>query len=107
MHPSGKKAFEYNYGIKFIELSCVGDGAFESCEIMELYDQDELLQKAEKTIKSAQSLSSSITLAASMNEDISQKREIEQALRQLQNLNKSIVKIAQTAGTLVGITDCP
>jgi len=102
MHPSGKKAFEYNYGIKFIELSCVGDGAFESCEIMELYDQDELLQKAEKTIKSAQSLNSSITLAASMNEDISQKREIEQALRQLQNLNKSIVKIAQTAGTLVG-----
>lgn len=27
MHPSGKKAFEFNYGIKFIELSCVGDGA--------------------------------------------------------------------------------
>lgn len=102
MHPSGKKCFEYNYGIKFIELSCVGDGAFEACEIMELYDQDELLQKAEKTIKSAQSLNSSITLASSMNEDIVSRREVEQALRQLQNLNSKIVRVAQTAGTLVG-----
>ena len=102
MHPSGKKAFEYNYGIKFIELSCVGDGAFESCEILELYDQDELMQKAERTIKSAQSLNSSITLAASMNEDIFGKREVESALRQLQNLNRDIIKVAQTAGTLVG-----
>ena len=102
MHPSGKKAFEYNYGIKFIELSCVGDGAFESCEIVELYDQDELLQKAQDTIKTAQSLNSSITLAASINENINDKRDVEQALRQLQNLNQSIIKIAQTAGTLVG-----
>ena len=102
MHPSGKKAFEYNYGIKFIELSCVGDGAFESCEILELYDQDELLQKAQDTIKTAQSLNSSITLAASINENINDKRDVEQALRQLQNLNQSIIKIAQTAGTLVG-----
>ena len=99
---SGKKAFEYNYGIKFIELSCVGDGAFESCEILELYDQDELLQKAQYTIKTAQSLNSSITLAASLNENISDQRNVEQALRQLQNLNHSIIKIAQTAGTLVG-----
>ena len=102
MHPSGKKAFEYNYGIKFIELSCVGDGAFESCEIMELYDQDELLQKAEKTIKAAQSLNSSISLAAAMNNDFSHKREVENALRELMNLNNKIVKVAQTAGTLVG-----
>jgi intein/homing endonuclease len=99
---SGKKAFEYNFGIKFIELSCVGDGAFESCEILELYDQDELLQKAKDTIKTAQSLNSSITLAASLNENIQDKRDVEQALRQLRNLNYSIIKIAQTAGTLVG-----
>jgi hypothetical protein len=102
MHPSGKKAFEYNYGIKFIELSCVGDGAFDACEILELYDQDDLLQKAAGTIKSAQALNSSISLAVSMNDEISDKREVESALRQLQNLNKDIIKIAQTAGTLVG-----
>lgn len=102
MHPSGKRAFEYNYGIKFIELSCVGDGAFESCEIMELYDQDELLQKAQKTIKSAQALNSSITLAASLNESISEQREIEVVLRHLYDLNKNFIRIAQSAGTLVG-----
>ena len=102
MHPSGKKAYEDNFGIKFIELSCVGDGAFESCEILELYDQEEILEKAKGAIKAAQSLNSSISLAASMNSDILQKREIETALRQLQNLNRDIIRVAQTAGTLVG-----
>jgi len=102
IHPNGKRAFEYNYGIKFIELSCVGDGAFESCEILEIYDQEEILEKAKDTIKTAQALNSSITLAASIHEDISSKREIENALRQLQNLNNQIIRIAQTAGTLVG-----
>ena len=102
MHPSGKRAFEYNYGIKFIELSCVGDGAFESCEILEIYDHEELLEKAKDTIKTAQALNSSISLAASMHDDISHRREVEQALRQLQTLNREIIKVAQTAGTLVG-----
>ena len=46
-HPStNKKVFEKNYGIKFIELSCVGDGAFDSCEIQEIYDQDDVLSAA-------------------------------------------------------------
>jgi intein/homing endonuclease len=102
MHPAGKRAFEYNYGIKFIELSCVGDGAFESCEILEIYDQEDILEKAKDTIKTAQALNSSISLAASINEDISSRREIENALRQLQTLNGQIIKIAQAAGTLVG-----
>ncbi len=102
MHPSGKRTFEYNFGIKFIELSCVGDGAFESCEIMELYDQDELLQKAERTIKSAQALNSSIILAASYNDKGNSRKEVESALRQLQSLNSNFIKVAQTAGTLVG-----
>ena len=99
---SGKRAFEYNYGIKFIELSCVGDGAFESCEILEIYDQEEILEKAKDTIKTAQALNSSITLASSIHSEIKNKREIESALRQLNTLNNQIIKIAQTAGTLVG-----
>jgi hypothetical protein len=102
MHPNGKRAFEYNYGLKFIELSCVGDGAFESCEILEIYDQEEILEKAKDTIKTAQALKSSITLASSIHSEIKNKREIESALRQLNTLNNQIIKIAQTAGTLVG-----
>lgn len=102
MHPTGKKAFEYNYGIKFIELSCVGDGAFESCEILELYDQDELLEKAQKNIKAAHALHSAVTLAASINNDIGEQREIEGVLRQLTGLTREIIRVSQTAGTLVG-----
>lgn len=102
MHPSGKRTFEYNFGIKFIELSCVGDGAFESCEILELYDSEDFLKKAETTIKSARSLNSSITIAASLHNDISTQKEVEKTLRQLQSLNSSIIRVAQSAGTLVG-----
>ena len=39
---SGKKVYEENYNLKFIELSCVGDGAFEACEIQEIYDVDDV-----------------------------------------------------------------
>lgn len=99
MHPSGKKAFEYNYGIKFIELSCVGDGAFEACEILELYDQEEILNKSQETVKTAVALNKSIVLAAGYHNG---EKEVESALRQLEHLNRLIIKVAQSAGTLVG-----
>ena len=101
-HPSGKKAYEYNYGVKFIELSCVGDGAFELCEIEEIYDQQDILEQAKEVIKNARSLNSSISLAASMHDGFSERKQIETALRQLQSLNNDFIRIAQTAGTLVG-----
>lgn len=102
MHPSGKKTFEYNYGIKFIELSCVGDGAFESCEIEEIYDQEELIEKAKSVVKAARSLNSSICLANFITEDYNNRNQVETALRKLQELNNDFIKIAQSAGTLVG-----
>lgn len=102
MHPSGKRAFEYNYGIKFIELSCVGDGAFELCEINEIYDHEEILDKAKNVVKKAQALNSSIVLAASLSNEVHSRSAVETALRQLHNLNSNFIKIAQTAGTLVG-----
>jgi hypothetical protein len=34
--------------LKFIELSCVGDGAFETCEIQEIYDVDDVISAAEE-----------------------------------------------------------
>lgn len=101
-HPCGEKAFEYNYGIKFIELSCVGDGAFEACEILEIYDQDDILEKSKQTIKAAHSLNSSITLAYSLPHNKEEKNSLEPLLRQLYNLNKDIIKIAQAPGTLIG-----
>lgn len=39
----GKKVYEENYGLKFIELSVVTDGACKDCTIREVLDPDEYL----------------------------------------------------------------
>ena len=52
-------------GIKFIELSVVGDGAFDTCEIEEIYDKDDVLSKAIKLEKKASDLHANLMLAAS------------------------------------------
>lgn len=65
---NGKKAFEYNFGLQFIELSIVGDGAFDRCEIKELYDQEEVLSKFEDTKKAAtRILNRAVTYAPSIS----------------------------------------
>jgi hypothetical protein len=98
-HPSsGKHIYEKNYGIKFIELSCVGDGAFESCEIEEIYDVDEILQAAGQLEKKANQLYKNITVAFHLNES----PEHQQALEIANNTVNTAVRLAQTAGTLVG-----
>ena len=42
---NGKKVFEKNYGIKFIELSFVVDPACSQCHIQEIFDIDDFQQK--------------------------------------------------------------
>ena len=98
-HPStGKNIYEKNYGVKFIELSCVGDGAFESCEIEEIYDVDEILQAAGNLEKKANELYKNIAVAFHLNES----SEHQQALRTANDTVNTAVRLAQTAGTLVG-----
>jgi len=100
---TGKKAYEKNYGVKFIELSCVGDGAFESCEIQEIYDVDDVLDAATNLEKKANELSSNIVLALHETSSISQNRsEYENCLRVANSTAKTAVRLAQQAGTLVG-----
>ncbi|MFM9634972.1 hypothetical protein ACKI10_46655, partial [Streptomyces galilaeus] len=54
VHPKTKeKVYEKNFELKFIELSVVGDGAFDSCGIEFIYDKDELLDKAEELQRKA------------------------------------------------------
>jgi len=43
---NGKKVYEENYGLKFIELSVVVDGACKSCKIEQVLDPEEVLSKA-------------------------------------------------------------
>jgi ssDNA-binding Zn-finger/Zn-ribbon topoisomerase 1 len=100
---SGKKAYEKNYGVKFIELSCVGDGAFESCEIQEIYDVDDVLDAAMNLEKKANELSSNIVLALHEISSIPQHRaEYENCLSVANSTAKTAVRLAQQAGTLVG-----
>ena len=47
---NGKKVYEKNYGLKFIELSLVTDGACQSCTIQEVIEPEEALAKAAAAI---------------------------------------------------------
>jgi len=46
----GKTVYERNYGIKFIELSAVTDGACENCTIQNVYTGPELLCKLQDVV---------------------------------------------------------
>lgn len=100
---TGKKAYEKNYGVKFIELSCVGDGAFESCEIQEIYDVDDVLDAATNLERKANEISSNIVLALQeAPENPGYRSEYENCLRVANSTARTAVKLAQQAGTLVG-----
>ena len=100
---SGKKVYEENYKLKFIELSCVGDGAFETCEIQEIYDVDDVLSAAEDLEKKANEICSNIVLAFDGSPvNINERLAYENCLRTAQHASKTAIKLAQNAGTLVG-----
>ena len=94
---SGKKVYEKNMGLKFIELSVVGDGAFPTCEIEEIYDKDDILKKAVTIEKKASELHANVMLAASnIPANVSDRNEYETCLRQASYATNSAVKVAQT-----------
>ncbi len=53
---TNEPVFEKNYGVKFIELSCVSDGAFPDCEIEEIFDVQDVLETAKSLHKAADSM---------------------------------------------------
>jgi len=103
-HPdTRKKVYEENYNLKFIELSCVGDGAFESCEIQEIYDVDDVLNQAENLEKKAEEINSNIILAhQGAPSDSLLRTEYSNFLRVASSVTSTAVKLAQSPGTLVG-----
>ena len=97
IHPkSGKKVYEKNMGIKFIELSVVGDGAFDTCEIEEIYDKDDILSKAVSLEKKASNIHANVMLAATNIPLDSDRRKFETSLREISAASSAAVKIAQT-----------
>jgi hypothetical protein len=102
---SGKKVYEKNRGLKFIELSVVGDGAFDTCEIHELYEPDEIISYANQIENKLEKVSSDISLLASMVPKQKEERfAYEKCLRTISGTANKIrnVKEAQVAGQLVG-----
>ena len=98
---NNKQVFEYNFDLKFIELSCVGDGAFDTCEIQEIYDVDEVLSAAGEVEKKASEILSNIVIAQ-QGAPIHFRSEYENSLRVAEDTTKTALRLAQTAGTLVG-----
>ena len=47
---NGTKVFERNYGLKFIEISVVTDGACKDCTIREVLDPDEYIQRVASAV---------------------------------------------------------
>lgn len=52
----GKKVFEKNYGLKFIEISVVTDGACKDCTIREVIEPAEFLQRIAAAVKTVRLL---------------------------------------------------
>ena len=100
---SGKIIYEENYDLKFIELSCVGDGAFDTCEIKEIYDVDDILNAATDAEKKASELISNIVIAQQgAPSDPVYRHEYEECLRVAETTTKTALRLAQNAGTLIG-----
>jgi hypothetical protein len=103
-HPeNGKLTYEKNRGIKFIELSCVGDGAFDTCEINELYEPDEIISYSENISNKVAKIHTDIAIAATFApKDLEAKYAYENCLRTISSSANTITRVAQQAGQLVG-----
>ena len=100
---TNKKVYEENYNLKFIELSCVGDGAFEACEIQEIYDVDDVLDAANKLEKKANELFANIAIALEGSPKEPELRvAYEDCLRVAKTTSNTAIRLSQSVGTLVG-----
>lgn len=85
--------FEYNFGIKFIELSAVVDPACPSCHIQGIVHNDEYLQKAANKV--ANKINDIYMLKEAALEKHAGKEEIEQLDGVLKTLEEIAVKLIQ------------
>jgi hypothetical protein len=88
----GKKVFERNYGLKFIELSVVTDGACEDCTIREVIDAEDFATAQEGLLAAAATAKRLISIGAlskkAGQEEIQQLTEAEELLS---NVSKSMI----------------
>lgn len=87
---NGKKVYEKNHGIKFIELSAVVDGACENCTIHSVFSGPDLIDKVQEMCK----------VASKGSYAIADKNKIKLASREVDNIKKK-VRAIQDAGIII------
>lgn len=75
---NGKKVFEKNYGLKFIEISVVTDGACKDCTIREVIDPSEFVAQAQGLSRAANAITRKLTTGSKI-EDIKGQETVEEA----------------------------
>ena len=90
-----EQVYEDNYGIRFIELSGVGDPACHSCRIQGVFDNDEETKGFNATLSKAASISNSVFMykESSLYKDASQQeiQQLEQALQSIEQICKNLI----------------
>lgn len=81
--------FEYNYGIKFIELSAVVDPACPSCRIQGIIPSDEYIKKAANVENALRMIKVAALEKEASKEEIDQ---IDQAIQTLENIAINLIK---------------
>lgn len=90
---NGKRVFERNYGLKFIELSVVTDGACKNCVIREVLDPEELLRQGQGQLARAAAEVKEMVKTGVMEKDAGQE--------EIQKLNDAMGLIEQVMRTML------
>lgn len=88
----GKKVFERNYGLKFIELSVVTDGACEDCTIREVLEADDFIG-AQESLRAAAAVTKRLVATGVITKEAGQAeiQQLNEAEELLSNVSKSMI----------------
>lgn len=86
----GKKVFEKNFGLKFIEISVVTDGACKDCTIREVLDPQDYLMRVAAAVET---YNKSLTKTAQMTKDGGQAeiQKLNQAMDLLEDVSRTML----------------
>ena len=88
-HLKGEPVYEINFGIRFIELSGVGDPACKSCHIQGVFDNNDVLRKAASVSNNIFMYRESGMGKTASQEEVTQ---LEQALVTLEQISVNLIK---------------
>jgi hypothetical protein len=90
----GRKVFENNYGLKFIEISVVTDGACKDCTIREVLDPDEYVVRvsnAVRAVKNALANKDAVKTALTKDGGQAEIQKLNQAMDLLEDVSRTML----------------